>query len=194
MKYNNSRYENMRQRKDINKLFEGNINNQNEEDNNLRIYDREQKNIKIININNSGDSKNDDDNNNKIINKRINVINYNNFREETNRMNKNEDNSDNKNISCPKSEAFGEIKTKTDKNYLNLERIKKKSSVNCFDYLCYLIQCKKIHSQIKYYEDFRKIIISEESMIQNYLNINKLFEFNQFNQKLIIISRIILKF
>ena len=54
--------------------------------------------------------------------------------------------------------------------------------MNCFDYLCYLIQCKKIQSQIKYYEDFRKIIISEESMIQNYLNINKLFEFNQFNQ------------
>ena len=182
MKYNNSRYENMRQRKDINKLFEENINNQNEDDNNLRIYDREQKNIKIININNSGDSKNDDDNINKIISKRINVINYNNFREETNRMNKNEDNSDNKNISCPKSEAFEEIKTKTDRNYLNLERIKKKSSVNCFDYLCYLIQCKKIHSQIKYYEDFRKIIISEESMIKNYLNINKLFEFNQFNQ------------
>ena len=116
----------MRQRKDINKLFEENINNQNEDNNNLRIYDREQKNIKIININNSGVSKNDDDNNNKIINKRINVINYNNFREETNRMNKNEDNSDNKNISCPKSEAFGEIKTKTDKNYLKFERIKKK--------------------------------------------------------------------
>ena len=61
MKYNNSRYENMRQRKDINKLFEENINNQKGDDNNLRIYDREQKNIKIININNSGDSKNDDD-------------------------------------------------------------------------------------------------------------------------------------
>ena len=76
MKYNNSRYENMRQRKDINKLFEENINNQEEDDNNLRIYDREQKNIKIININNSGDSKNDDDNNNKIISKGINVINY----------------------------------------------------------------------------------------------------------------------
>ena len=165
-------------------LKNNNINSENkkEDDKELRIFDTEQKIKKIIYSENSEDDKNDNNNDNKIINKRIKVIN-NNLREETNRINKKEDNSEYKIFRGQKSEAFEDLKAQYVKNYikLNFEKINKNESINCFNYFCYMLRCKKIKSKIKFYEDLRRLIISEENMFQNYLNINKLLEFHQFN-------------
>ena len=149
------------------------------------IKDGDNKNIdygqKFKKIKFSKDFDDDEDKNKKsIINKRINVIN-NNLEEETNR--KKIEESELKVISHSKSEAFEEIKAQHIKTYikLNFDRINEKEYFNCFDYLCYVIFCKQIKTKIKYYEDLRRIIISEEIMFQNYLNINKLLEFHQIN-------------
>ena len=85
--------------------------------------------------------------------------------------NKNSDNSEGKIISGPKSEAFEEVKTKYSTNMikLNFVRIKKKEKFNCFHYVLYMIFCKKIIPQIQYYENLRRLIISEEIMFQNFL-------------------------
>ena len=62
---------------------------------------------------------------------------------------------------------------------LKFARIKKKERFNCFNYFWYMVSCKKINSQIYYYENLRRLIISEEIIFQNYLNIYKLLELNQ---------------
>ena len=59
---------------------------------------------------------------------------------------------------------------------LNLARIKKKEEFNCLNYLWYIVLCKKVNSPIYYYENLRRLIISEEIMFQNYLYISKLLE------------------
>ena len=178
IKKNNSIHESFRSFQNISKLIEENNNNQNDEDKNIKIFETKTNLKKMKNIENS-EEKNKC---NKIISKRINVINKN-LGEETNRINKNDENSELKIIKKPKSGAFEEIKSKHHKNYikLNFQRINENESFNHFDYLCYMIFCKKIKSKIKYYEDLRRLIISEEIMFQNYLYINKLLEYHQFN-------------
>ena len=162
----------------ISKLIEENNDNQNEEDKNIKIFETR------TNFNKMKNSENSEDKNEyvKIIRKRINIINKN-LGEETNRMNKSKEISEPKIIKRPKSGAFEEIKTRYIKNYikLNFNRIDQNEYFSRFDYLCYMIFCKKIKSKIKYYEDLRRLIISEEIMFQNYLNINHLLEFHQFN-------------
>ena len=150
-----------------------------EEPRNLRLFNSEKKIIKkVMNTELSEDGKDEDK---KIISKRINVIHNNDLGDETNRINKNSENSEGKIIPGPKSEAFEEIKTKQSINMIkiNFEGIKQKEKFNCFHYLCYMIFCKKIISQIQYYENIRRLIISEEIMFQNYLNIYKLLELTQ---------------
>ena len=150
-----------------------------EEPRNLRLFNSEKKIIKkVMNTELSEDGKDEDK---KIIRKRINVIHNNDLGDETNRINKNSENSEGKIIPGPKSEAFEEIKTKQSINMIkiNFEGIKQKEKFNCFHYLCYMIFCKKIISQIQYYENIRRLIISEEIMFQNYLNIYKLLELTQ---------------
>ena len=90
-----------------------------------RLFNSEKNVKKVMNTQISEDRKNEDK---KIIGKRINVINNNNLGDETNRINKNSENSKDKIIPGPKSDAFEEIKTKFDANMikLNLARIKKK--------------------------------------------------------------------
>jgi hypothetical protein len=45
-----------------------------------------------------------------------------------------------------------------------------------WQYLSYLISLKKYHSNIKIYSDFRKKMISEENIILNHLNIDKILQ------------------
>ena len=68
------------------------------------------------------------------------------------------------------------------KNYIRRDfaLIDKKEKFNCFNYFFYIIFCKQVNSKIKYYEELRRLIISEECMIQNYLNIYKLLEAQDF--------------
>ena len=97
-------------------------------------------------------------------------------------MNKNQEDSQEKIISKKKPNAFEEnIKRKSTKSAirLNLSHIEKKKTFNCYNYFFYLILCKKVNIHIKYYEELRKLIISEESMFHNYFNIYKLLEINQ---------------
>ena len=77
-------------------------------------------------------------------------------------------------ISEIKSEAFETINRKSTKNVIKntIYHIDKTKSFNCLDYLCYLVFCKKIKSNIKYYEELRRLIVSEESMFHNYFNID----------------------
>ena len=51
-----------------------------------------------------------------------------------------------------------------------------KQNFKCCDYLRYLICCKRNNKNITYYEEFRAKIISEENIIQSYLDINKLLK------------------
>ena len=126
------------------------------------------------------DSINDLDKNN--INSRIRVINDN-AGEETNRIkinNKNSRYSENslKKFSEFKSNSFDVLNNINNKNYLknNLLSIRKIDKYNCCNYLLYLTLYKKKNSNIRYYEDLRRTIISEECMIQNFINIYKILE------------------
>ena len=54
-----------------------------------------------------------------------------------------------------------------------------KQGLNWFKYLGYLICCRRNNKMISYYEDFRAKLISEENIIQNYLDIYKLLKVNK---------------
>ena len=135
--------------------------------------------LKIKIVENSEEAKEE---NNKIITHRINVINKN-LGDETNRANKNSENSEHKEIQEEKQEGFERIAKGYTKKFikLNFQRIKKREHFNCLDYLYYMLYCKKIKPQIQYYENLRRLIISEEIMFQNYLNIYKLLEIHHTN-------------
>ena len=176
---NNSVYENIKKSPSIMKLIKNNNNKKNNENLIIKTFDTGQNNNKRNNTEYSEDGK---DENNNIISRRINVINNNNLGEETNRVNKNQEDSQEKIISKKKPNAFEEnIKRKSTKSAirLNLSHIEKKKTFNCYNYFFYLILCKKVNIHIKYYEELRKLIISEESMFHNYFNIYKLLEINQ---------------
>ena len=169
---NNSININERKSHNINQLFEENAYKRREEDKNIKIN---------VNKENTENGKYDS---NKNISKRIKVIKINNnLGEETNRMNKKDENSEYKIIKRHKSEAFEEITNQQFITYItiNFEKISEKEEFNFLDYLGYKLFCKKIKPKIKYYEHLRKLVISEEIMFQNYLNINKLRELHQFN-------------
>ena len=181
IKKNISVYENIVKNQGIRRFINQNININNNNELNIKIFDpNNNTNKNIMNRKISEDRKSEDK---KIISKRINVIN-NNRGEETNRINKNVNNSEqNVIIEQKKSEGLEKIKRMSTRN--NIKRdfalINKKDSFNCFDYFFYIISCKQIHSKIKYYEELRRLIISEECMVQNYLNIYKLLEAHNFN-------------
>ena len=137
---------------------------------NIKQLNSEPINTKM-NVENAEDGKEDDK---KIINHRINVIN-NNLGEETNRINKYLENSK-QNIIIKKNPD--EIKRQSTKAFIKhtFAKIDKNSSFHCWNYYLYLISCKKINEKIKYYEDLRRLIISEEFIFQNYFNMYKLLE------------------
>ena len=109
---NYSVYEKMRKSPTIKKLFRERIHPKNRENQKIKVFDIGQNDKKIRNTENSEDGKDD---NNKIISKRINAIN-NNLGEETNRMNKNNEDSRDKAFSEQKFEAFETIGRKSTKN------------------------------------------------------------------------------
>jgi len=178
LKDNNTVYERIKKTPSLRSFMGENSNRKIEEFKSLRLFNSERNVKKVINTLISEDEKDDDK---KIIGKRINVINSNNLGDETNRINKNSENSKDKIIPGPKSDAFEEIKTKFSTYMIKLKfaRIKKKERFNCFNYFWYMVSCKKINSRIYYYENLRRLIISEEIIFQNYLNIYKLLELNQ---------------
>ena len=51
-----------------------------------------------------------------------------------------------------------------------------KQNFNWFKYLKYLISCGKTEKNIAYYEEFRAKLISEENIIQNYMDVYKLLK------------------
>ena len=152
----------------------------NEDNLNIKIKENRKENNEILNIENSLSEKNSD---NKIINQRINVIKNNNLGEETNRIHKNNnENSEQSIILEQKPKDIGKLQRMSTKNYIRRDfaLIGKKEKFNCFNYFFYIIFCKQVNSKIKYYEELRRLIISEECMIQNYLNIYKLLEAQDF--------------
>ena len=150
------------------------INKKREEIKHIRLYNSERNVKKVMNTELSEEGKEECNN---IITKRINVIN-NNLGEETLRINKNMDNSRQNIIQIPNKEVFKRMKTRNIQKSIksNISKIKLEEKFNCFNYLFYIIFCKKINIHIKFYEDLRRLIISEEVMFQNYLNIYKLLE------------------
>ena len=55
-----------------------------------------------------------------------------------------------------------------------------KQNFTWFEYLWFFIHCKKNNKKMAYYENFRAKLISEENIIQNYLDIYKLNELYKF--------------
>ena len=58
-----------------------------------------------------------------------------------------------------------------------------KINYNCIKYLWYSIPCGKTDSKIDYYENFRAKLISEETIIQNYLDVYRLLKLNNITKK-----------
>ena len=54
-----------------------------------------------------------------------------------------------------------------------------KQNFSWFSYIKYIVLCGKNNPYISYYEDFRAKLISEENIIQNYIDVYKLLEVNK---------------
>ena len=171
IKKNTSIYENLIKTHNPRKFIKVNIQKKNEDNSTLKIFESN-KNAHIINTDKTEIEKEE---NKKEINHKINVINSNNIEEETNR-NKNEENIEQQNEKRDK--AFEKLRRMSTRKFIrrDFSLINENDYFNCFSYFFYICLCKKINSNIKYYEELRRLIISEECMIQNYLNIYKLLE------------------
>ena len=171
IKKNTSIYENLIKTHNPRKFIKVNIQKKNEDNSTLKIFESN-KNAHIINTDKTEIEKEE---NKKEINHKINVINSNNIEEETNR-NKNEENIDQQNEKRYK--AFEKLRRMSTRKFIrrDFSLINENDYFNCFSYFFYICLCKRINSNIKYYEELRRLIISEECMIQNYLNIYKLLE------------------
>ena len=54
-----------------------------------------------------------------------------------------------------------------------------KQNFNWFSYIKYIVLCGKNNPYISYYEEFRSKLISEENIIQNYIDVYRLLEVNK---------------
>ena len=61
--------------------------------------------------------------------------------------------------------------------------INKKSNLNLFKYIWFIICCKRNNSIISFYEEYRAKFISEENIIQDSLNINRIVDYFHFGEK-----------
>ena len=59
------------------------------------------------------------------------------------------------------------------------KRPNEKQNFSWFTYIKYMVLCGKNNPYISYYEDFRAKLISEENIIQNYIDVYKLLEVNK---------------
>ena len=177
VKKNDTIYERIVSSKNLRRFIEENERDKEEENKKIKIFN--QRLNKITNTENSDEGKSESK---KIIINRVNVIN-NNQGEETNRINKNNENieqTDNKIGNLNYSRFIQASKSGYTKKYVSyiFSLISKKDHFNCWSYLLYLIFCKQFNSKVRYYEDLRRLIISEECMLENYFNIYKLLEAN----------------
>ena len=60
-----------------------------------------------------------------------------------------------------------------------LNRPNEKQNFKWFSYIKYMVLCGKNNPKISYYVDFRTKLISEENIIQNYIDIYKLLDVNK---------------
>ena len=63
-----------------------------------------------------------------------------------------------------------------------------KINYNCIKYLWYSIPCGKTDNKIDYYENFRSKLISEEGIIQNYLDVYKLLKLNHIEKDELVVN------
>ena len=66
-----------------------------------------------------------------------------------------------------------------DKQNEILNKTKEKRNFNWFSYIKYMVSCGKNNPKISFYEDFRTKLISEENIIQNYIDIYNLLDINK---------------
>lgn len=112
---------------------------------------------------------------NKYVKKKI-LFNY---------KNNNDGNVNSKDLKCPiafsrirnendQKNKTGKISSKKKEEYEN--RPLEKQNLNWCNYLGYSICCKRSDNKLIYYEDFRAKLISEENIIQNYMDIYKILK------------------
>ena len=126
-----------------------------------------------------------------IITKRNNYINKKNsdkVKREYNEENKieriNRNNSQRSYDSTGKNDAIKSIRNiKSLKNEELLDKPTEKQHFNWFQYFKYMIYCTNKNKAISYYEEFRAKILSEENLIQNYLDLCQLFKFLESKEK-----------
>ena len=76
------------------------------------------------------------------------------------------------------------VRKTSEKNYqIGEEESIKRSKFNWFKYIGYLICCKSHDNKIEYWENVRTSLISEENIIQNYLDIYQLLKINGLSKK-----------
>ena len=79
---------------------------------------------------------------------------------------------------------IGTTKTMEKNNKENMEEMPiQKQNFNWFRYIWYLIRCRSNDQTISYFENIRSSLISEENIIQNYLDIYKLLKLNGIPKK-----------
>ena len=98
----------------------------------------------------------------------------------------------NPSLSNHKNSYYDERSLDTDRNRKSKKNKKEKSykkkKFNFCSYIGYKICCGKNDKMIKYYENIREKLISEENIIQNYLDIYELLKLNNIPKKDIIIN------
>ena len=77
----------------------------------------------------------------------------------------------------------------TDKNEEKKDITNQRQKFHWFSYIKFLICCGKSNQKMAYYEDFRRIIISEENILQNHLDIYKLLKACNIERKTLIAGK-----
>ena len=120
-------------------------------------------------------------NKNKINNRKKNSVSY---------LGNNKIKTENKtvnHIKMPKSNSYDRINKINleksffeirDKNNNIIEKPNKKEKISWFSYVLYVVLFKRKNSKIKFYENFRAKILSEENLMLNNFNIYKLLEYS----------------
>ena len=68
----------------------------------------------------------------------------------------------------------------TDKkdDYIDNDKLSEKQNFTWFQYLGYMICCKKNNDKILYYENLRKELLSEENIIKNHFDLKRILKYN----------------
>jgi hypothetical protein len=146
---------------------------------------KEHKNQKIQKLNEVNNDKIKNDNSKKIIHKER----HNTEKDKNNIKDKkgNESSYINFNFSASKEKVnISSEKQNYNANnqkFRNIDTTKKLELTNFFDYLIYLITCRKKKNYFNFYREFRMKIISEEHLIRNHLDIYNLLRITKRKRK-----------